>query len=74
MDAEVDGGVLKMSRVRLFRVGAGRGGSTGELASAVEVVDNAGDTARFVDCVGRLPSPSSANAAGGGDEDSEDVV
>lgn len=59
--------------VRPLNVGAGRGGSTGELASAVEVVENAGDTARSELPVG-MPDPSSATAAGGGDEGNEDVV
>ena len=66
--------MLKRSNVRPLKVGAGSGGRTGELASAVELVENAGEAARCFGFVGSLPDPSSATAAGGGDEGNEDVV
>jgi hypothetical protein len=56
-----------------LNVGAGRGGRTGEdPPSNVELVENAGDPGRSDACI--LTGPSSAFAAGGGDEGNEDVV
>ena len=58
-----------------MKVGAGRGGSKGDEApSAVEVVDKAGDPDRADGREGRSRGPSSAFAAGGGDEGNEEIV
>jgi len=57
-----------------LKVGAGRGGRIGDdpPSSKVELVENAGDPGRSSACI--LSEPSSAFAAGGGDEFNEDVV
>ena len=66
--------MFKVARTRPLKVGAGRGGRTGEdpPSSNVELVENAGDPGRSDACI--LSGPSSASAAGGGDEGNEDVV
>lgn len=56
-----------------MKVGAGRGGRTGEdPPSNVELVEKAGDRGSSDAFV--LAGPSSASTAGGGDESNEDVV
>lgn len=55
-------------------VGCGRGGSTGlDPPSKVELVENAGDPGCSDGKASILVGPSSAIAAGGGDEFNEDV-
>lgn len=59
--------------MRPLSVGAGRGGSTGEEPpSNVELVEKAGDAGCFDARL--LSNPSSAFAAGGGDEFNEEIV
>ena len=59
--------------MRPLSVGAGRGGSTGEEPpSNVELVEKAGDAGCFDAHL--LSNPSSAFAAGGGDECNEEIV
>jgi hypothetical protein len=63
--------------VRARNDGTGRCGRIGDepSSSAVEDVEKAGDAGRSSSLAGRLPGgPSSAIAAGGGDERNEDVV
>lgn len=57
-------------------MGAGSGGRIGDEppSSAVEVVEKAGDPGCSARWESMLPDPSSAVAAGGGDEGNEDVV
>lgn len=75
-EAETEGGVFRRSSVRPLKVGAGSGGRIGDEAasSAVEVVEKAGDPGCSARGRSMLPGPSSAVAAGGGDECNEDVV
>ena len=73
---ETGGGVFRRSSVRPLKVGAGSGGRIGDEppSSAVEVVEKAGDPGCSARWESMLPGPSSAVAAGGGDESNEDVV
>lgn len=72
----VEGGVLNTSRVRPLIVGRGNGGRIGEEppSSAVEVVENAGETARSIECVKGVPGVFSAGAGGGGEDGMDGIL